>query len=165
MSDFLPLAFKAGHFNISDQEKFEEALSLLKESLVCKGSTLFSGDNMLLWNKSYSFLRQEQYLMYVSNKLTPAIPKTIIWRTHVLDYFLKRSLNVEGEILELGVLKGATAKFLCDLNSEKIIDRRYILIDLFDWKSGDKHTAHEALKKKVYTKMLEASLLHINLSR
>lgn len=147
MSEFRPLAFNASHFNVADKEKFAKAISLLKESLECKGATLFSGDNMLLWNKGYSFLRKEEYLNYVTDSNTAMIPKSIVWRTYVLDYFMKRSLKAKGDMLELGVLKGRTAKFLCEMNRDRILDRKYILIDLFEWKPGDSHTAHSDLKR------------------
>ena len=62
-----PLAMNGGHFNIKDNEKFLEALSLLKESLFDNGKTLFCSDNVITWNRSYSFLRDAFFLDMLKN--------------------------------------------------------------------------------------------------
>ena len=145
MKKLAPISFNAGHFNVVDQEKFSQAVSLLKESLACKGATVFSADNTITWNKNYSFLREQDYLNYVEESSTTLVQKSIVWRTYVLDFFMSRALSVEGDILELGVLDGSTVKFLYQKHRRKMINRHYYLIDLFEWNEGDVHTKHGSL--------------------
>ena len=113
MSKLRPLSFKGLHFNITNKEKFEQGLDLVRESIACKGATLYSSDNMILWNKNYSFLRESKYREMISDESIEIIPKAILWRTYILEYFIKRTLQLEGDIFELGVLTGDTADYLC----------------------------------------------------
>lgn len=154
MSKLQPVSMEAGHFNVRDKKKFAKGIAMIKESLNCGGATLFSSDNMILWNKNYSMLREKAYAEYISDEQIDIVPKTIIWRTYVLDFLLKRSLQVDGNIIELGVLKGDTAMFLCNQNAEMLKDRIFYLIDLFEWNQGDIHTKHRSLlDKNLYTKV------------
>lgn len=145
MKKLAPISFNAGHFNVVDNEKFSQAMSLLKESLACKGGTLFSADNTITWNKNYSFLRDERYLEYVKDESTALVQKSIVWRTYVLDFFMSRALSVDGDVLELGVLDGSTVKFLYGQHENRLGGRAYYLIDLFGWSEGDTHTKHSSL--------------------
>ena len=52
---------------------------------------------------------------------------------------LKKSLKIKGDVLELGVLAGDTACYLSQKFSESFKNRKYYLIDLFNWKQGDAH--------------------------
>ncbi len=140
-----PLSFEGHNFNIADHEKFNRGLELIKESIACKGATLFSSDNMILWNKNYSFLRESRYRECIADQSIEVIPKAILWRTYVLEYFLNRTINLPGVIFELGVLSGDTAEYLCRRVIPVSFERTYFLIDLFEWKDGDSHTRRTEL--------------------
>ena len=144
MSKIPAIAVEGAHFNIVDREKFLKGIDLIKESISCKGATLWNSDNMILWNKNYSMLRDDEYLEYLDNPNTSNTAKTIIWRTYVLEFLLKKSLKLDGDVLELGVLTGDTAYYLSHKFSSDFKGHKYYLIDLFSWKEGD---AHVEIKK------------------
>ena len=144
MSKIPALKAEGAHFNIVDKEKFLKGIDLIKDSISCKGATLWNSDNMILWNKNYSMLRDSKYLEYLESPETNKMAKAIIWRTYVLDFLLKKSLKVEGDVLELGVLAGDTAYYLSQKFAKSFKERRYYLIDLFNWEQGD---AHVEIKK------------------
>ncbi len=145
MSRLHPLSFEGLHFNIANKEKFERGLDLIREAIACRGATLYSSDNMILWNKNYSFLRESKYKEIISDESIEIIPKAILWRTYILEYFINRTLQLEGDIFELGVLTGDTADYLCKSVISSSINKTFYLIDLFEWKDGDKHTKREEL--------------------
>ena len=130
-----------GHFNIKDPDKFNRAVTLLKESLTEEASaSMFCSDNIIAWNRSLSFLRDNFYLEILSNKSSSLIEKAIIWRTYILLYFCKLAINTEGDFMELGCYQGSTAFQIIKGIDFKKQNRRYYLYDLFNWKEGDEHT-------------------------
>lgn len=129
------------HFGIKDPEKFNRAITLLKESLVEGASTtLFSADNLITWNRNLSFLRKDFYLELINSETASAVEKTIIWRTYILLYFCNLAINTEGDFMELGCYKGSTASQVIKTIDFKKENRHYYLYDLFSWKEGDEHS-------------------------
>ena len=60
-----------GHFSVKDPEKFNQAVTLLRESLFEGASaTIFSADNLITWNRNLSFLRDDFYLEILNKKTT-----------------------------------------------------------------------------------------------
>ena len=55
--NFKPLRLEGAHFNIEDIEKFRKGYNLIRESLGECDDTIFSSDNMICWNRNYSFKR------------------------------------------------------------------------------------------------------------
>ena len=133
------------HFNIADKPKFELAIQLLKESLFDKGATFFSADNMILWNRNYSFLREEFFSKLLKDDVATVVEKSIIWRTYVLLYFAERASKLDGDFAEFGCLKGHTAHQLIKKLNFSELNKKFFLYDLFEWKEGDAHSRHRDL--------------------
>ncbi len=134
-----PLGFDGGCSNIIDTEKFRQAVALLKESLFDGGATLFCSDNLITWNKNLSFLRDDQLVNIVNDPETDVTERSIIWRSYILFYFARASLDVDGDFIEAGTYRGHTAEQilkLCELGKH---DKKLWLYDVFEWKEGDEH--------------------------
>lgn len=140
VSRLKPLAMSGALFNVADADKFSKGMELIKESLFDKGATLFCSDNLITWNKNYSFLREDFYLASLSNEKNSFVEKSIIWRTYILLYFAEIASSVEGDFLELGCRTGYTASEVIRKIKFNEISKKYFLYDLFEWKEGDKHT-------------------------
>ena len=55
-----PKGFLGLNFNIKDLTKFQQAVELLQESLNDEiAITAFCADNLITWNKNFSFLRED----------------------------------------------------------------------------------------------------------
>lgn len=139
-----PESMQAGHFNVVDSEKFYRGIELIRESLFDNGATLFSSDNLITWNKNYSFLRDKFFIDILHNPQYTLMDKSIIWRTYILLYFAERALRVPGDFMELGCYLGYTAQQVINRLSFANLNRLYYLYDLFTWKEGDEHTKHVA---------------------
>ncbi len=135
-----PVSFGCGHFNIADNNKFQLAIKLLKESLFDNGATMFAADNLITWNKNLSFLRNDFFLETLANENVSIVEKTIIWRSYILLYFAELASKIEGDFLELGCHTGFTAAQVIKKIAFKALGKNYYLYDLFEWKDGDEHT-------------------------
>ena len=147
MKEYLNTATMQGvSYNVTDQEKFDRAISLLKESLFDNGKTLFCSDNVITWNRSYSFLRDAFFLDMLKNDNIKETEKSIIWRTYILSYFSKIAARLSGDFVELGCHTGHTVHQVIKRLDFKSLMKKYYLYDLFEWNEGDEHTllkAHE----------------------
>ena len=143
-----PLRLEGAHFNIEDIEKFRKGYNLIRESLGECDDTIFSSDNMICWNRNYSFLRDVFYRNLFNDKELDISAKATIWRTYILVYFAKVCTNLSGDYLELGTYKGHNAHVLTRKIDFKKINKNYLLYDLFEWKDGDSHTRLNGLMDK-----------------
>ena len=144
----IPITMIGNHFNITDPQKFQLALQLLKESLFDNGASLYSSDNIITWNKNLSFLRDERFKNILNEPQNSFVEKSIVWRTYILIYFAKIALNVRGDFVECGCHTGFTANEVVknlDLNR---YNKKYWLYDLFEWNEGDEHTRFEGHKNE-----------------
>ena len=142
------------NFNITDQQKFQQALKLLREST--GGIPMFCADNLITWNRNLSFLRDDYYQQILNGKESDAVEKSCIWRLYTLLYFAELCQNVKGDYVELGCHKGTTAKRLTEKIDFKNTGKKYWLYDLFEWKEGDEHThmpGHD--EPRMYEKVVE----------
>ena len=137
MKEYLNTATMEGiSYNVTDQEKFDRAIALLKESLFDNGKTLFCADNVITWNRSYSFLRDAFFLDMLKNDSVKDTEKSIIWRTYILSYFSKIASKLSGDFVELGCHTGHTAHQVIKRLDFKNLRKKYYLYDLFEWKSS-----------------------------
>lgn len=135
-----PLRMSGVHFNVSDHEKFQQAIRLLQESLFDGGATLFSSDNLITWNRNLSFLRDPFFIGDLKGDESNPVEKSIIWRRYILLYFAGLSLHAEGDFLELGCYTGHTALTLIRRMDLPKAGKQYYLYDLFGWQDGDEYT-------------------------
>ena len=126
------------NFNIRDQEKFNQALQLLREST--GGIPMFAADNLISWNRNLSFLREKFFIDIVNSDDATSIEKSCIWRLYVLIYFAEACQLLDGDYVELGCHKGTTAKYVSERIDFKSLGKKYYLYDLFSWNEGDEHS-------------------------
>jgi len=124
-----PLQMFGVNFNIKDQQKFQLALKLLREST--GGIPMFSADNLITWNRNLSFLRDDYYQQILNGKESDAVEKSCIWRLYILLYFAEHCQNIAGDYIELGCHKGTTAKRVTEKIDFGNKEKKYWLYDLF----------------------------------
>ncbi len=133
---------------VEDQVGFERGLAGMLKSLsnpTEMRQTLFCSDNMVLWNRSLSFMRDPYFRGLVDDETYGAKHRGIIWRTYLLEYFAQIASCVEGDFLEVGCYQGDTASVLTDRIDFAALNKRYLLFDLFEWHEGDQHLDLPAL--------------------
>lgn len=120
-------------------EKFERGFQLIRESLFDKGATSCCTDNIITWNKSYSFLRDDFFLGILNDENTKSIYKSIIWRIYILLYFSEIASKADGDYIEVGCYEGFTPLQIIKKLTFSNLNKRYFLYDLFQWGEGDRH--------------------------
>ena len=135
-----PINFFGGNCNVSDDNKFNQAIKLLRECTSGNGNIpIFVSDNIITWNKNLSFLRDDYFKSILESEDVGFIEKSIIWRLYVLIYFAEACQKLDGDFLELGCKKGDTAKRVSEKIDFKSLNKYFWLYDLFEWKEGDEH--------------------------
>lgn len=146
MDGLNPLGAQGGCFNVVDQKKFNDAIKLLKESLFDGGATFFCSDNVITWNRNYSFLRDPFFVKILQSNNATNVEKSIVWRTYILLYFANFAAQARGDFVELGCHTGYTAHEVLRKLNLCSLGKKYFLYDLFEWKEGDEHTLLEGHK-------------------
>ena len=135
-----PISMVGSSWNIRDEEKFNAALKLLRESITDNASaTFFAADSLIVWNRNLSFLRDDFFLTTLNDANVSVVEKSIVWRSYILLYFADIAGRVEGDFLELGCHTGFTASAVIKKTNFGELNKNYFLYDLFEWKEGDKH--------------------------
>ena len=138
-----PLNLTGSVFSIKDKKKFDQAINLLKESVM---GPIFACDNIITWNRNLSFLREEFFINYIKNKEIHDDVKSCIWRLYILAYFAELVTRIDGDYIELGALEGNTVQQLITKLNFESLNKEYQLYDLFDWQEHYEHDAHHPLK-------------------
>lgn len=138
-----PAEMRGAVFNVEDKEKFDTAIALLKDSLFDKGATFFCSDNIITWNRNYSFLREPEFQEILGSSSTTSVEKSIIWRTYVVNFFASSCLALEGDYLECGCFTGHTAAHVSKLL--RYSNHRYLLFDRFEWNTENGNTYFKEL--------------------
>jgi len=140
MEKLEPLRFGGVNYNVADDEKFKFALTMLRDSLHDKGATLYIADNVITWNRTFSFLRDPFFVDIVNGNKATKFEKGAIWRLYILLYFAELASKAEGDYLELGCHTGYTASNVVKKIDFPGLGKQYYLYDLFEWNEGDEHT-------------------------
>jgi hypothetical protein len=153
INKYFPIGLIGQCHNIVDKEKFQLALGMLRSSIIPSlQDTFFVSDNIITWNKNFSFLRDTYYFDLLKRAESSTIEKSIIWRTYTLTQFAMIADLVEGDFIELGVLSGYHVDRVLECVSFK--DRNYFLFDLFEWKEGDSHQKLQNHNDDLYQKVV-----------
>ena len=140
MEKLEPLRFGGVNYYIADDAKFMLALTMLRDSLMDKGATLYIADNIITWNRNFSFLRDKFFVDIVNGSEATKVEKGAIWRLYIVLYFAELASKAEGDFLELGCHTGYTASNVIKKIDFPGLGKNYFLYDLFEWNEGDEHT-------------------------
>lgn len=131
--------------------------NLLLELKTTVGS--FTGDNLITFDKSLSFLSDAKFMAAVDAHAQTKIEKGILWRTFTLAWAAKNALRIGGDLVECACYKGTSARIICDYLDFGATDRKYFLYDLFEHDSTMPHHAlaehGEGLYEKVCARFSE----------
>jgi O-methyltransferase len=96
------------------------------------GPAAFVGDDMLIHNCNLSFMHDKLFAETFEEVAKAPIYQQMAWRVHVLDFFFKHALRIDGNYVECGVFRGFKSFFLLKKNAELIKNRKQFLFDTFE---------------------------------
>jgi O-methyltransferase len=127
-------------FGIRDWSQFVGGLNTAIQALK-SGSGLFTGDNLITFEKNLSFLGDEKFMKAFNEHTSTNIEKGIIWRIATVAWGAANGLRLgQGDFVECACYKGITARIVCDyLDFGSQPDRHYYLYDLFEHDASMPH--------------------------
>jgi O-methyltransferase len=122
---------------LGDIPKFREGMGSLLASFGPVGA--FSGDSMVTWGKSLSFLDQSDFIQAFTAAQPDVMEQSIVWRVYVQYWAAMRGLELTGDFVEAACYRGFSARVLCSALRFATLDRHYWLYDLFEHPAGTDH--------------------------
>lgn len=124
------------NFNVVDRDLFDRSVEGLRQS-VATPFNFFCSDNLITWNKNYSFLSDAPFMADMARNATADVEVAIVWRTYILCYFARLARRLPGDFVEVGAYKGNTASVISDRLDFGSTGKTYWLYDAFE------HHGHE----------------------
>jgi tetratricopeptide (TPR) repeat protein len=94
-------------------------------------SSVFFGDNLITLQKSVGFMSDPRFVSSVAANQPDADEAGRTWRIHTLIWAAKNALNLDGDFVELGVLRGFMSGCVIDYLDFGRLDRAFHLYDTF----------------------------------
>lgn len=131
---------KAIFYGLKDHDAFCGLIqSAISQIRVQKG--IFTGDNLLAFGRNLSFLEDAPLMDAYNKHAGEPEEQAALWRTAVNAYFAKRSMGLEGDIVECACYRGTTSRIICDYVDFGQSDKEMWLYDLFEHQDGMVHHA------------------------
>ena len=92
---------------------------------------IYSNDMLITIGRNLSFRSDESFMQSYNSSVTNAQEMSLLWRLHVLGWAAQNALNVDGDFVECGVLKGLCSEVICKYVRFHELERQYYLYDTF----------------------------------
>ncbi len=100
---------------------------------------VFVGDNIFTFSRNLSFL-DDEVLMSAFNKYAETdVEKSSLWRYSVLAWAAKRTMGLDGDLVECACYKGVSARIVADYVDLNATKKSIYLYDLFEHEDGMAH--------------------------
>ncbi|MBS4089755.1 MULTISPECIES: class I SAM-dependent methyltransferase [Pseudomonas] len=142
------------NFNITNLPLFKHSLEGLRQSVATPDS-FYSSDNVICWNRNFSFMTDEGFMEIMRRNATSNIEMTIIWRTYILCHFATLARSLPGDFVEVGAYKGNTANVIADRIDMASSGKQYYLYDAFEHQETDEHHAMPEHGPQLYNQVKE----------
>lgn len=97
-------------------------------------STLYTNDNMIVFQRALTFLHDPRFMrsLVKSSEESPGTVDDRTWRVHILLWAARNALNLEGDFVELGTFRAYFAACIADNLDFGRLDRKLYLYDTFE---------------------------------
>lgn len=102
-------------------------------------STLYTNDNMIVFQRALTFMHDSRFLQSLAraSEVSPGTLDDRTWRAHILLWAARSALNLEGDFVELGTYRAFFAGCIVDYLDFGSLDRKLYLYDTFEGLPGD----------------------------
>lgn len=108
------------------------ALMGVLEALEPTLSDIFVGDGLATWLKTPPFLEDQRFMDLVERHRTLLPVANWHWNLQTALWAVQQALQVEGDLVELGVFRGHTTLFVSEYLQFATLPRKWLLYDTFD---------------------------------
>jgi len=106
---------------------FKEAYSIFKDTF----PTMYAADMLITFARNRSFMLDTHFTESFSTYAETEQERSLIWRLHTLAWAAGHAMNIEGDFVECGVLKGFSSKVLCKYLDFGNTEKQFYLYDTF----------------------------------
>lgn len=139
------------YWGVADHEKFEYHISELSKMV----DGFHFADNMFLWQRSNSMIRDSKFLEAWQSNIVSESDKGIIWRRYILCTLAFHASKLSGDFVECGAYEGVGAKIVRDYLGQEFGQRTFWLYDLFEHDDNSINHAMPSHSKELYTQVRE----------
>lgn len=108
--------------------KLNAAVNLLKEVY---GDRIYLNDMLISIWKNLSFRADENFMQAYNSSITNEQERSLFWRLHTLAWAAQNALQVEGDFVECGVLKGFCSEVIFKYTQFEKQSKQAFLYDTF----------------------------------
>jgi hypothetical protein len=94
--------------------------------------SVFSADNMILFDRSFGFRRDRKFMEAYAHNAGNDQDRSLVWRLHTLGWAATQALRVPGDFVECGVWRGYCSVVLADYLDFDRVDKTFYLYDTFE---------------------------------
>lgn len=120
--------FYSDFSDITKKISFELALETLKETFY----RIYAADNLIAVDKSLGFLKDTKFIQSFEKYAESEQEKSLGWRLHTLIWATQSCLNIPGDFVECGVLKGFSSAVIADYHGFENVNKAMYLYDTFE---------------------------------
>lgn len=92
----------------------------------------YSNDMLICLWRNLSFRHDQKFISSFYDSVTSVREKSLVWRLHTLVWAAKNALNVDGDFVECGVLKGFCSSVILKYLDFQDLPRQAYLYDTFE---------------------------------
>lgn len=135
-------------YGMADPNMFYKGIQTAINQVSPQG--VFTGDNLFTFGRNLSFLEDRKFMEAFEKHTETVIEKSIIWRSYILSWAVKRAMNLPGDFAECGCYRGISARILCDYVEFGNSDKTFYLYDLFEHSEEMSHHSMPAHSTKLF---------------
>jgi O-methyltransferase len=141
-------SFRSRFFwGVRDHTAFNKGLDELAAAANVKNGW-YAGDNLIAFGRNLGFLTDKPFIEAWQTHATSPAERGVLWRYVTSVWAARQAARLEGDFVECGCYKGATAHILLD--TIDLSARQYFLYDLFEHDASMQHHAMPEHSAQLY---------------
>lgn len=116
-----------GDFSGEKHDKFIETTKSLGRYF----QRIYASDNLITFNRNATFLEDEQFKRAFEAEAVSAQEQSLAWRLHTLTWAARQVVNMSGDYVECGVLRGFSMAVVARYLNFATLDKTMYLYDTF----------------------------------
>jgi hypothetical protein len=133
--------------DINKKVAFRMALDTIAETF----TSIYAADNLIAIEKAAGFFKDEKFKLSFEKYADTDQEKSLGWRLHTLVWATRHCLDIPGDFVECGVLRGFSSAVIADYHGFESVNKSMYLYDTFEGKPAENNGPYE--QYEVHAKM------------
>lgn len=93
---------------------------------------IFLGDNLITIGRNLGFMDDEPFMTAFNKNAETVVEKAVLWRYHTLSWAAKRTMVLDGDMVECACYRGSSARIIAEYVDFNASGKSFYLYDLFE---------------------------------